>query len=148
MEQLAGIRDRTRKRTARTSRGANCRKAAKARKNNRMMTTWTFHQLATFIAYKAARAGISVDWVDPAHTSQRCPACLRLNRADDRRYVCAECGWTGHRDVVGAINISRGTGPAGNRQGATVAGIDLARTVDGLPETALGKHTPPRTVKR
>ena len=37
LEQLAGIRQRT----ARKSRGA------KARKNNRMIATWTFHQLAT-----------------------------------------------------------------------------------------------------
>lgn len=114
IEQLAGIRQRT----ARTSRGA------KARKNNRMIATWTFHQLATFIAYKAVRAGIAVEWVDPAHTSQRCPACFRLNKADDRRYVCADCGWTGHRDAVGAINISRGktgTGPHGHSAGATVA---------------------------
>jgi putative transposase len=92
MERLAGIR----RRTARTSRGAkaaNSRKAAKARKNNRLIATWTFHQLASFVAYKAARAGIAVEWVDPAHTSQRCPACFRLNTADERHYVCADCGW-------------------------------------------------------
>lgn len=111
MEQLAGIRQRT----ARKSRGA------KARKNNRMITTWTFHQLATVIAYKAERAGIAVEWVDPAHTSQQCPACFRLNKADDRHYVCADCGWTGHRDAVGAINISRRTGRHGDSAGATVA---------------------------
>jgi putative transposase len=111
MEQLAGIRQRT----ARKSRGA------KARKNNRMIATWTFHQLATLIAYKAARAGIAVAWVDPAHTSQQCPACFRLNTADDRHYVCADCGWTGHRDAVGAINISRRTGLHGHSAGATVA---------------------------
>jgi IS605 OrfB family transposase len=155
LEQLAGIHTRTHQRTARTSRGATGRKAAKARKNNRMMATWTFHHLATFIAYKAARVGIAVHWVDPAHTSQRCPACFCLNTADDRHYVCAHvrmcacahCGWTGHRDAVGAINISRrntGTGPHGvpgdrDRVGATVAGFDLARMVDGPPETALGR---------
>jgi IS605 OrfB family transposase len=124
MEHLAGIRPRIThhaQRTARTSRGANGRKAAKARKNNRMMATWTFHQLATFIAYKAERAGIAVEWVDPAHTSQHCPACFHLNTADDRHYECAECAWTGHRDAVGAINISRRTGRHGHSAGATVA---------------------------
>jgi putative transposase len=151
LEHLAGIRTRTRQRMARTSRGAKSRKAATARKNNRMMATWAFYQLATFIAYKAARAGIAVQWVDPAHTSQQCPACFRRNEADDRHYVCAECGWTGHRDAVGAINISRrtavpGTGRHGDSAGATVAGCDLARTVDGLPETALESRL--RTVKR
>jgi IS605 OrfB family transposase len=114
LERLAGIRQRT----ARTSRGA------KARKNNRMIATWTFHQLATFIAYKAERAGIAVEWVDPAHTSQTCPACFQRNTATDRRYVCKACGWTGHRDAVGAINTSRraaGTGRRGHSAGAAVA---------------------------
>ncbi|HEU4784374.1 MAG TPA: transposase, partial [Ktedonobacterales bacterium] len=126
LEQLAGIRARTRQRTARTSGGAkrHSHKAAYARKNNRMIATWTFHQLATFIAYKAERAGIAVEWVDPAYTSQTCPACCHRNKAADRRYICAECGWTGHRDSVGAINISRrgtGAGSASKRQSATVA---------------------------
>ena len=111
LERLAGIR----RRTARTSRGA------KARKNNRLIATWTFHQLASFIAYKAERAGIAVEWVDPAHTSQICPACFHRNKATDRCYVCAECGWTGHRDTVGAINNSRRTGRRGHSAGAAVA---------------------------
>jgi IS605 OrfB family transposase len=117
LEHLAGIRQRT----ARTSRGANRRKAANARKNTRLMATWTFHQLASYSTFKAARAGIAVEWVDPAHSSQQCPACFHLNTADDRHYVCAECGWTGHRDAVGAINISRRTGRHGHSAGATVA---------------------------
>jgi IS605 OrfB family transposase len=115
MEQLAGIRQRT----ARTSRGAHGRKAANARKNNRMMASWPFYQLASFIADKAARVGMAVEWVDPAHTSQMCPACFELNDADDRCYVCKRCGWRGHRDAVGAINISRRTGRRGHSVGAT-----------------------------
>ena len=111
MEQLAGIR----RRTARTSRGA------KACKNNRLIATWTFHQLAMFIVYKAERAGIAVEWVDPAYSSQTCPACFHRNKATDRRYVCAACGWTGHRDTVGAINNSRRTGRRGDSAGAAVA---------------------------
>lgn len=115
LEQLAGIRQRTVRRTARTSRGA------KARKNNRMIATWPFYQLSTFIAYKAERVGMRVEQVDPAYTSQTCPACFARNKAQDRRYVCSDCGWTGHRDAVGAINISRRTGLCGDSIGATVA---------------------------
>src|SRR5262245_15731947 len=134
MEQLTGIR----RRTARTSRGADGRKAAKARKHNRMIATWTFYQLALFIAYKAERAGIAVEWVDPAYTSQTCPACFHRNKATDRRYVCAECGWRGHRDAVGAINNSPRTRRRGNSAGAAVA---YALTVDGPPEMALNCET-------
>ncbi len=114
LERLAGIRQRT----ARTSRGA------KARTNNRMIATWPFSQLSTFIAYKAERIGISVEQVDPAYTSQTCPACFARNKASDRRYVCSACGWGGHRDAVGAINISRrsaGTGAGGDSPRAAIA---------------------------
>ncbi len=111
VEALAGIR----KGTTRTSGGA------KARKNNRMKHSWSFYQLTLFITYKAERLGIQVEQVDPAYTSQQCPACGARNKAQDRMYVCAECGWHGHRDSVGAINISRRTGNAGERRCAVGA---------------------------
>src|SRR5262249_40680123 len=81
MERRAGIRQRT----ARNSGGADSRRAAKARKNTRLIATWTLHQPATFIAYKAERAGMAVEWVDPAYTRQLCPACFHRNKATDRR---------------------------------------------------------------
>jgi putative transposase len=121
LEELAGIRPRISQRTACKSGGANRQKAAKARKNNRMKNTWTFFQLTTFITYKAERLGIRVEQVGPAYTSQTCPACFAKNKAEDRRYVCLECGWHGHRDCVGAINIARDTGRCGHSSGATVA---------------------------
>jgi putative transposase len=111
LETLTGIRQGT----TRKSRGAS------ARKNNRMMATWSFYQLTAFITYKAARFGIRVEQVDPAYTSQICPACGAKNKADDRTYVCRECGWMGHRDKVGAINLSRRTGTPGHRECATGA---------------------------
>src|SRR5258708_6327017 len=111
VESLAGIR----KGTTRTSRGAA------ARKNNRMKNTWSFSQLTLFITYKAARLGITVKQEHPAYTSQECPACRARNKAQDRTYVCAECGWRGHRDGVGAMNISRRAGLSGKRVGATGA---------------------------
>ena len=108
VESLEGIREGT----TRTSRGAS------AQKNNRAQNSWTFYQLTQFITYKAARLGITVEMVDPAHTSQECPACKHRNKADDRAYECRDCGWKGHRDMVGAINISRRTGLDGHSQGA------------------------------
>lgn len=111
LESLSGIR----KGTTRTSRGAS------ARKNNRMKNSWSFSQLTLFISYKAERLGIKVEQVDPAYTSQECPACGARNKAQDRTYVCAKCGWHGHRDSVGAISISRRAGLPDKRVGATGA---------------------------
>jgi len=125
LEHLVGIRQGITQHTARTSGGASGRHAAKrmanARKNNRMKNTWAFFQLTAFITYKAERLGMLVEAVDPAYTSQTCPACAARNHAADRRYVCATCGWQGHRDVVGAINISRRAGAHGDSARATGA---------------------------
>jgi len=111
VESLAGVR----KGTTSTSRGAT------ARKNNRMKNSWSFYQLTMFITYKAERLGIKVEQVDPTYTSQECPACGARNKAQDRTYVCADCGWHGHRDGVGAITISRRAGLPDKRASATGA---------------------------
>jgi putative transposase len=88
LEQLTNIRN-----TTRTS-----------RKNEKNLHNWSFYRLAQFIKYKANLAGIKVEYVNPAYTSQKCPVCSKLNKAKDRRYSC-ECGFHTHRDLVGAINI-------------------------------------------
>ena len=88
LEKLANIR-----RTTRTS-----------RKNEFNLHTWSFYRLASFIEYKARMAGIRVEYVNPAYTSQVCPVCGKLNHANDRSYQC-DCGYHAHRDLVGAINI-------------------------------------------
>lgn len=122
VEELAGIRPRITQHSqhsARTSRGTQRHRAV--RKHNRMHNTWPFYQLATFITYKAQRLGIRVEQVNPAYTSQTCPACFARNQAIDRRYVCVACGWMGHRDAVGAINIARTTGRRGDSAGAALA---------------------------
>jgi len=89
MEQLSNIR-----KTTRTS-----------RKNNRSLHTWSFYRLANYIEYKAKLVGIEVNYVNPAYTSQLCPACGTKNKASDRNYHCSACGHTDHRDIVGAKNI-------------------------------------------
>ena len=98
MEQLANIRS-----TTRTS-----------RKNNPSLHTWSFYRLAQFIEYKAKLAGIKVEYVDPAYTSQLCPICGSVHHANDRRYTC-RCGFHTHRDLLGAINICNSTEYIGNR---------------------------------
>ena len=78
----------------------------KSRKNNHSISTWSFYRLSQYIEYKAALVGINVEYVNPSYTSQRCPMCGKLNHANDRDYRCA-CGYHGHRDLVGAINICK-----------------------------------------
>ena len=85
-----------------------------SRKNNHSLHTWSFYRLATFIEYKAKLAGIKVEYVDPAYTSQICPICGSVHHANDRNYTC-RCGFHTHRDLLGAINICNSTEYIGNR---------------------------------
>ena len=79
-----------------------------SRKNNHSLHNWSFYRLAQFIEYKAKLAGITVEYVNPAYTSQTCPVCGHVHHANDRKYVC-ECGFHIHRDVLGAMNICNST---------------------------------------
>src|SRR5699024_1860621 len=88
LERLANIRQ-----TTRTS-----------RKNKNNLHTWSFYRLSQFIEYKAKLEGIKVEYVNPAYTSQICPKCYERNKAQDRKYKC-KCGFVGHRDIIGAMNI-------------------------------------------
>ena len=101
LEQLKNIRSTTRK----------------SRKNNHSLHTWSFYRLAQFIEYKAKLAGISVEYVNPAYTSQTCPNCGNVHHANDRNYTC-ECGFHIHRDLLGAMNICNSTEFVGDRQTA------------------------------
>ena len=101
LEQLQNIRQTTRK----------------SRKNNHSLHTWSFYRLTKLIEYKAKLAGITVEYVNPAYTSQKCPVCGHMHHANDRTYAC-ECGFFIHRDLLGAINICNSTEFVGNRQTA------------------------------
>ncbi|WP_455579817.1 RNA-guided endonuclease InsQ/TnpB family protein [Faecalibacillus intestinalis] len=85
-----------------------------SRKNNPSLHTWSFYRLAQYIEYKAKLAGIEVEYVDPAYTSQKCPQCGNIHHAKDRKYIC-KCGYHTHRDLLGAINICNSTEYIGNR---------------------------------
>lgn len=91
LEKLANIRN-----TARTS-----------RKNEKNLHTWSFQRLSKYIEYKANLEGIKVEYVNPKYTSQKCPKCQTLNKANNRKYVCKSCGYITHRDRLGAINIMK-----------------------------------------
>ena len=92
LERLANIRSTTRI----------------SRKNNHSLHTWSFYRLAKYIEYKARLAGIKVEHVNPAYTSQKCPVCGHMHHANGRNYTC-KCGFHIHRDLLGAMNICNST---------------------------------------
>lgn len=64
LENLLGIREQ----------------AKGSKKFNRMMSGWNFRELASFIEYKAALAGVAVVYVDPKETSKPYPKCWNVSR--------------------------------------------------------------------
>ncbi len=92
LEDLSGINSRT---TVR-----------KSQRSERL--SWAFHQLRSFITYKATLAGVPVVLVDPRYTSQRCNKCGHIekaNRQSQENFCCKACGHEDHADCNGAKNI-------------------------------------------
>ncbi|TDC88373.1 transposase [Actinomadura sp. 7K507] len=92
LEELGGIRERV----------------TVPRDQRARLSSWPFHQLGVFIAYKARRAGVPFIEVDPAYTSQRCPRCghtERANRPARDHFHCRRCGLAGPADVVAGVNV-------------------------------------------
>lgn len=90
----------------------NIRRRIKAKRktaNKRLLHSWAFAQLASFIRYKAEARGCTVAGVDPRHTSQRCSRCghtARNNRRARAWFKCRVCGFQLHADLNGARNIA------------------------------------------
>jgi len=86
------------------------RKQMKARKQQRSrMHGWSFFQLRQFITYKAILAGIPVEIINPAYTSQRCSSCghtSKKNRKSQAEFVCMSCGCSDNADHNASKNIA------------------------------------------
>ncbi|MGE3953833.1 MAG: RNA-guided endonuclease InsQ/TnpB family protein [Parachlamydiales bacterium] len=92
MEQLKGIRSRTKRWN---------------KHRNRMVSGWSFCQLQQFVLYKGNAVGITLEWIDPAYTSQTCHSCLQLGSREGERFCCITCGDC-HADLNAACVISLG----------------------------------------
>jgi IS605 OrfB family transposase len=97
LERLKGIRHASR------------RGDGKTRASRRRIAQWPFRLLQSQIVYKAAWAGVAVEFVSAAYTSKTCNLCGAINRKlklQDRSWLCP-CGAKLDRDLNAAINIER-----------------------------------------
>jgi putative transposase len=103
LEQLTDIRERTKRRKGKTV-------SKKQRRANRHASKWAFAELHSYIAYKAALVGSMTINVDAYYTSQACPMCgytSKANRPDKGLlFVCQNCHYSLHADLVGARNVT------------------------------------------
>lgn len=79
-------------------------KHKRSRKHNQKISQWQFGLTTTYLQYKLAAEGISLQKVDESYTTQTCPVCGRRKKTSSRNYSCA-CGYREHRDIHGAKNI-------------------------------------------
>jgi len=112
------------------------------RRHNKRIRDWRVGQSITRPQDKAITAGIQVRLVDERGTSSTCPDChSRVAKPKGRLFVCPACGYTGHRDVVGATNIAaRGGGDTASNQLV----ITHRRAGRHLPGTGLSRRDPRR----
>jgi IS605 OrfB family transposase len=70
---------------------------------------WAFRRLFEYVSYKALERGVSVEQVEPNHTSQRCSRTDCGFTHDDNRhgeqFCCQKCGYEVNADYNAAKNI-------------------------------------------
>ena len=72
------------------------------RHQRRRLSQWSRGRQERYLREKTSA---DVSHINEAYSSKTCPACLSRNRPSGRNYRCQACGFTAHRDAVGAINI-------------------------------------------
>jgi IS605 OrfB family transposase len=106
LEDLTNIRERTKRRKGKHA-------SRRQRKANFAYSKWSFAELQSMIAYKALMHGSMAIKVDANYTSKACPVCGHT--CDGNRpkhgllFVCQNCHYTLHADLVGARNIAMRT---------------------------------------
>lgn len=124
LEDLKGIRDRI---TGRRSQRAT-------------LHSWSFHQLRTFIEYKAKQMGVNVLHVDPRNTSRTCPCCGHIDKANRKtqdKFLCVDCGYSGLADYIAAANIRARGRAAISLPNVSATDVDFYSVAPGTSQRAL-----------
>jgi putative transposase len=108
---LVCIEDLQIKNMSRSSKGnreQHGKKVAQKSGLNRSILDQGWGELRRQLDYKVQWNGGILLAVPPQHTSQTCPACGHVskeNRQTQAKFLCIDCSYENHADVVGAINV-------------------------------------------
>uniref|UniRef100_I5AVJ1 Transposase, IS605 OrfB family, central region n=1 Tax=Eubacterium cellulosolvens (strain ATCC 43171 / JCM 9499 / 6) TaxID=633697 RepID=I5AVJ1_EUBC6 len=96
LEDLSGVRNATER--VRT-------------KDRYVSVSWSFYDLEQKLIYKAKQNQSTVIKVDPRYTSQCCPVCGHIEKANRNKrihlFICKNCGYKSNDDRIGAMNLYR-----------------------------------------
>lgn len=80
-------------------------------KNRYVSVSWSFYDLEQKLMYKAKQNQSTVIKVNPAYTSQCCPMCEHIEKANRNKKIhlfnCKNCGYKSNDDRIGAMNLYR-----------------------------------------
>ncbi|MHB1201318.1 MAG: RNA-guided endonuclease InsQ/TnpB family protein, partial [Polaromonas sp.] len=108
---LVCIEDLQVRNMSRSSKGNSEQHGKKVRQKsglNRAILDQGWGEFRRQLDYKVSWNGGMLLAVPPHHTSQTCPCCgheSKDNRQTQAKFLCVECGYENHADVVGAINV-------------------------------------------
>jgi len=77
------------------------------RHHNQRMALWEYGRDIDYLTHKCEQAHIMSFTGSERGTSSRCPACEHKHKPKGRRWHCQQCGFTGHRDLVGSVNMHK-----------------------------------------
>ncbi len=80
-------------------------------KDRYVSVSWSFYDLEQKLIYKAKQNQSTVIKVDPRYTSQCCPVCGHIEKANRNKkihlFTCKNCGYKSNDDRIGAMNLYR-----------------------------------------
>jgi IS605 OrfB family transposase len=134
LEDLTHIRERAKRKHGKKA-------SKKQRTANRHASAWAFAELHRFLAYKALLADSMAVKVDADYTSQACPKCGYTCEGNRPKkgllFVCQNCHYTLHADLIGARNVALRTLLL--RQDWMSTGVLSVRPGDTSPDTSDGE---------
>ena len=77
------------------------------RHHNQRMAGWEYGKDIDYLTHKSKAAHISCFTGSERGTSSRCPRCGHRHKPKNRNWACRACGFRGHRDLVGSVNMHR-----------------------------------------
>ena len=70
---------------------------------------WAFRRFVEYVEYKSPERGVTVEQVDPGHTSQQCShtdcGFTHEDNRDGEQFQCLKCGYEINADYNGAKNV-------------------------------------------
>ncbi len=81
------------------------RKKDSGRHHNQRMARWEYGKDKDYLQQKCQQAHMTSFTGSERGTSSTCPACDRRKKPRGRIYACRHCGFVGHRDIVGSMNM-------------------------------------------